>query len=75
MSRVVVYANGATYTDKSQAGRESPRLRRNVSLEIVEWLNSLPTQEYQGKKIKEVVSFQIGSKFLWECFALVELED
>lgn len=70
MARRVVYTNGNTY----QAGAESA-MWRNSSLEVVDWLNSLPGTEVEGKRVKEVVNFQIHYRSTWECFALVELED
>ncbi len=71
MTRRVVYANGNTYKNN----QETPIWRKNSSLEIVDWLNSLPGSEVDGKKIREVVNFQIISRTPWECFALVEFED
>lgn len=76
MARAVIYINNVSYEEKAKAkGKKVASLRRNSSEEVVEWLNSLPGTEYQGKKIKELVNFHFGSKHLWECFALVELED
>ncbi len=71
MTRRVVYANGNTY----KTNQETPIWRKNSSLEIVDWLNSLPGSEVDGKKIREVINFQIISRTPWECFALVEFED
>jgi len=70
MMRRVVYANGNTYKNT----QEPTIWRKNSSLEIVDWLNSLPGSEVEGKKVKEVVNFQIIPRSPWECFALVELE-
>ncbi len=68
--RRVVYANGNTY----KINQEPAIWRKNSSLEIVDWLNSLPGSEIEGKKIREVVNFQVINRNPWECFALVELE-
>ncbi len=78
MARAVIYMNSRNYADnqKQKSGEEFGSLRRNVADEVVDWLNSLPGTKYQGKKIKEIVNFQIeGRNLLWECFALVELEN
>ncbi|MFN3926828.1 MAG: hypothetical protein ACK4QL_05805 [Pseudanabaenaceae cyanobacterium] len=71
MARRVVYTNGNTY----HAGAGSELWRKNSSLEVVDWLNSLPGSEVNGKRVKEVVNFQIHYRTTWECFALVELEE
>jgi|YNPMSStandDraft_2_1061718.scaffolds.fasta_scaffold129911_1 hypothetical protein len=71
MTRRVIYTNGNTYKNNQEASI----WRRNSSLEIVDWLNSLPGREINGKKIREVVNFQIIIRNPWECFALVEFDD
>jgi hypothetical protein len=71
MARRVLYANGNTYPPES----EGKIWRQNSSLQIVQWLNSLPGSEYEGKLIKEIVNFQVIHRQVWECMALVELED
>jgi hypothetical protein len=78
MARAVLYMNSRNYSEqlKKESGEELRDLRRNVPDEVVTWLNSLPGKDYEGKKIKEVVNFQLEEKrLLWECFTLVELED
>lgn len=78
MARVVIYMNSRDYAEqlKQENGGKLSNLRRSVPDEVVSWLNSLPGREYEGKKIKEVVNFQLEEKrSLWECFTLVELED
>ncbi|WP_026102972.1 hypothetical protein [Pseudanabaena sp. PCC 6802] len=78
MARIVIYMNSRDYAEqlKRESGGQLSSLRRSVPDEIVSWLNSLPGKEYEGKKIKEVVNFQLeGKRSLWECFTLVELED
>jgi hypothetical protein len=70
MVRKVVYANGNTF----QSGAESAMWRKNSSLEVVEWLNSLPGSTIEGGRVKEIINFQIHHRATWECFALVEVE-
>jgi hypothetical protein len=78
MARVVIYMNSRDYAEqiKQESGGQLSNLRRSVPDEVVSWLNSLPGKEYEGKKIKEIVNFQLeGKRSLWECFTLVELEE
>jgi hypothetical protein len=78
MARAVLYMNSRTYSEqlKKASGGQLSSLRRSISEEVVNWLNSLPGSDYEGKKIKEIVNFQLDSKrLLWECYSLVELED
>jgi hypothetical protein len=78
MARAVLYMNSRTYSEKLKkaSGEQLSSLRRSISEEVVNWLNSLPGSDYEGKKIKEIVNFQLDSKrLLWECYSLVELED
>ncbi len=78
MTRAVLYMNSRTYSEqlKKESGGQLSSLRRSVPDEVVTWLNSLPGTDYEGKKIKEIVNFQLDDKrLLWECYSLVELED
>ena len=78
MTRAVLYMNSRTYSEqlKKENGGQLSSLRRSVPDEVVTWLNSLPGTDYEGKKIKEIVNFQLDDKrLLWECYSLVELED
>ncbi len=78
MARAVLYMNSRTFSEqlKKENGGQLSSLRRSIPDEVVTWLNSLPGTDYEGKKIKEIVNFQIADKrLLWECYSLVELED